>query len=106
MTTGRLAPLRRAEALRILAEHREELAAMGIDSLALFGSVARDEAGAQSDIDLLVEFDPTISVGLFKFLDIQEYLEGILGRPVDLVMRDALKRQIRDQVLAEAIDAA
>ncbi|HEX8132219.1 MAG TPA: nucleotidyltransferase domain-containing protein, partial [Actinomycetes bacterium] len=64
-------PLRREEVVRLLAAHRDELAAMGVESLALFGSVARDEAGPNSDIDLLVKLDPTASVGLFKFVEIQ-----------------------------------
>jgi predicted nucleotidyltransferase len=97
--------VKRAEVLRLLAEHRDELAAMGVEFLALFGSVARDEAGPDSDVDLLVEFEPSATVGIFRFLDIQEYLERVLGRPVDLVSREALKRQFRDQVLSEAVNA-
>ena len=46
--------LRRAEVVRLLAEHREELAELGVISLSVFGSVARDEAGPESDVDLLV----------------------------------------------------
>jgi predicted nucleotidyltransferase len=51
--------MRRDEAPRLLAEHRDEIAGFGVSSLAVFGSVARDEAGADSDIDILVEFDPS-----------------------------------------------
>ena len=98
--------MKRAEVLRLLAEHRDELAGMGVASLSVFGSVARDEAGPSSDVDLLVEFQPSARIGLFKFLDIQEYLERVLGRHVDLVARDALKRQLRDQILREAIPVA
>ena len=98
--------MKRAEVLRLLAEHRDELARMGVASLSVFGSVARDDAGPDSDIDLLVEFQPSAKVGLLRFLDIQEYLERLLGRPVDLVARDALKRQLRDQILREAISVA
>ena len=106
MTTGRLAPLRRADALRIVGEHRHELATrFHVTSLTLFGSVARDEAGPDSDVDLLVEFDPSASVGLFKFIDLQNYLEDILGRKVDLGMPDALKPRMRDRVLKEAVRA-
>jgi predicted nucleotidyltransferase len=97
--------VKRAEVLRLLAEHRDELAAMGVEFLALFGSVARDGAGPDSDVDLLVEFEPSATVGIFRFLDIQEYLERVLGRPVDLVSREALKRQFRDQVLGQAVNA-
>jgi predicted nucleotidyltransferase len=95
--------VKRTEVLNLLAEHQGELARLGVKSLAVFGSVARDEASPNSDVDLLVEFEPAAVIGLFKFQDIQEYLERVLGRPVDLVARDALKRQLREQILGEAI---
>ena len=75
-----------------------------MSSLDLFGSVARDEASADSDVDLLVEFDRPI--GLFHFFRVQQRLEEILGAPVDLVMRDAVKPQLRERIFAEAIRAA
>jgi hypothetical protein len=96
--------MRRDEALRILREHRAELDAMGVRSLSIFGSVARDEAGAESDVDLLVEFDRP--VGYFHFFDVQEQLEGWLERRVDLVTPGGLKVQLRDHILAEAVRAA
>ena len=96
--------MRRDEALRILREHRTELEAMGVRSLSIFGSVARDEAGPESDVDLLVEFDRP--VGYFHFFDVQEQLETWLERPVDLVTPGGLKHQLRDQILAEAVRAA
>ncbi len=97
--------MKRDEALRILSEHREELKEFGVKRLAVFGSVARDEAGPESDVDLLVELDGR-PFGLFKFVDLKNRLEEILGRPVDLVTEDALKRQLRDRILKEAIPAA
>ena len=57
--------MRRDEALRLLAAHREEIARFGVKSLAIFGSVARDEAGPDSDVDVLVEF--SVPVGLSHF---------------------------------------
>lgn len=104
MTAGRERGVRRDDVLRILAEHRAELAELGIGSLALFGSFARGEAGLESDVDLLVEF--TRPVGLFEVVDVKEYLEHLLGRPVHLVTRDSLKRQLRERILKEAIPAA
>jgi len=74
-----------------------------VSSLAVFGSVARGEEIAGSDIDILVEFETPVSI--FKFLDLKECLEGILGQTVDLVTRDALKPQLRDRILAEAVSA-
>ncbi|MEX2535650.1 MAG: nucleotidyltransferase family protein [Trueperaceae bacterium] len=94
----------REDVLTALREHREELARMHMRSLALFGSVARDQAALDSDVDLLVEFSKP--VGLFEFLDLKERLEQILGRPVDLVTREALKPQLKDRILSEAVRAA
>jgi len=97
--------MKRADVLRILAEHQEELERLGVLSLAVFGSVARDEAGPDSDVDLLVEFVPDAHLGLFKYVDIQQHLEQLLGRPVDLVMKTAIKRLLKEQILGEAVPA-
>lgn len=96
--------MQRNEALDILAKHRPVLSAMGVASLALFGSVARNEAEGDSDVDLLVSFDRP--VGFFHFLEVKDYLETILKARVDLVTEDALKKQLRERVLAEAVRAA
>jgi predicted nucleotidyltransferase len=96
--------MRRAEALRIIADHDAELRSLGVRSLAIFGSVARDQAGPASDVDLLVEFDRP--VGYFHVFDVQDRLEALLGCRVDLVTRGGLRPEIRDGVLAEAVRAA
>lgn len=93
--------MRRDEAVKLLAEHRDELAELGVTSLALFGSVARDEARPDSDVDLLVEVRRPM--GLFEFIGIKQRLEEIFGRSVDLIMRTALKPRLRDGALREAI---
>lgn len=73
-----------------------------IRKLALFGSVLRDDFGPESDVDVLVEFEPGQVVGL-RFIRIQEELSRLLGgRPVDLVTPKFLNRRIRDRVLADA----
>jgi uncharacterized protein len=94
----------RAQALDRIADHRGELAAMGITSVQLFGSIARDHLTPESDIDILIEFDRPI--GAFQFLDIQAYLEDVLGRRVDLVTPRAIKPRMRERILAEAVRAA
>jgi predicted nucleotidyltransferase len=101
--THRGVAMSRGEVLQRLAEHRDELVALHVRSLALFGSVARNEAGTASDVDLLVEFSKP--VGIFEFLGLKERLEEILQRRVDLVTRDALKPQLRDRILGEAVRA-
>jgi predicted nucleotidyltransferase len=96
-------PMGREEVLRRLSKHRAELERLGVRSLHLFGSLARGDARPESDVDLLVEFDKP--VGLFHFFRVQRRLEAILGRSVDLVMKDAIKRQLRTRILAEAVSA-
>ncbi len=91
----------RAEALKHLSDHRADIARLGVRSLRLFGSVVRDEARPDSDVDLLVEFDRP--VGLLQFFRVQRRLEEILGARVDLVMKDAVKPQLRGQILGEAV---
>ena len=65
--------MRRYEALTILAAHQEDLKGYGVKSLAIFGSVARDEARADSDVDLLVEFSGPVD--LFDFVCLKQYLD-------------------------------
>ena len=79
---------------------------MGVEHLSVFGSVARDEAGERSDIDILVEFTPGARIGLFEFLDIHETLAKILGAEVDLATPASLHRKLRDAILAEVVRAA
>lgn len=98
--------MEREEALRLLREHQDELRRLGVDRLALFGSVARDEAGPGSDVDLLVRLRPEARIGLFGFVRLKTRLEEILGRPVDLVTEDSVKRQLREQIFGEAVPAA
>ena len=95
--------MRRDEALAILSAHQEQLKGFGVKSLALFGSVARDEASADSDVDLLVEFEKP--VGLFTFVRLQRYLEEILGRSVDLGTPDSLKPYLREPVFKDVVYA-
>ena len=96
--------MRRQNILKILAEHRSEIEShFGVASLSLFGSVARDEAAAESDVDILVTFVKT--PGMFGFLELKEYLEHILQCPVDLVTRNALKKQFCEQIFQEVVHA-
>ena len=97
--------MNRAEVILILSKHRKELSERyGVKSLALFGSMARDEATPASDVDLLVDFDRP--VGLFGLFALQDYLEVLFGCPVDLGTPDSLKPRLRSKVLAESIHVA
>ncbi len=95
--------MKRDEVLKIIAEHREELEKLGVKSLLLFGSVARDEAGPDSDVDFLVEFKR--QGGFFQLFRVQDYLEDILGCSVDLGTEDALREHLREPVLKDVINA-
>ncbi len=94
----------REEAIARIKPHEAELRAAGLRSLALFGSVARDEQHDDSDIDLMCEIDKTRVYDLLDFIGIQLRLQDIVGRKVDLVQqafmrsgiaKDAVKDQIR-----------
>ncbi len=92
----------RDKVLQILRGHLSVLnERFGVRALALFGSVARDEATAASDVDLLVEFERPI--GLFELFALQDELEAILNCSVDVGTIDSLKPRIRSQVLEEAV---
>lgn len=91
-----------SETLALLRAHRPVLSErFGVVDSALFGSTARDEARADSDIDILVSLDSR--PGWTRQFDIQAYLEELLGRPVDLVVETALRSELRPYVEAEAI---
>jgi len=89
------------QAIEILKKNAPELEHLGVKSLALFGSTARNEATASSDVDILVEFNR--SVGLFEFVHLKILLEEMLNRKVDLVTQDALHPALRERILNEAI---
>ena len=73
-----------------------------VAELSVFGSTARGNGGPESDIDLLVTFQPDAIVGLVAFNRLRRELEDGLGRRIDLVPKDGLKPIIRDEVLTEA----
>jgi predicted nucleotidyltransferase len=97
--------MKREEVLRILSQHRGQFEQRhGVQFLALFGSVARDQVSPESDIDLLVEF--AIRPGFDGYMRLKEHLESLLGRRVDLVMTGALKPSLRPEIDREAIRVA
>jgi len=94
--------MKRDEILKTLRAHRDELRKrFGVKSLAVFGSVARGEAGPDSDVDILVEFEGRATFD--RYMGLKFFLEDLLGRRVDLVTRKALKPRMRPFVEREAI---
>ena len=93
----------RESILIILKSNRDDLKRFGVESISLFGSVARGDAGPGSDVDLLVYVERGTT--LFGLSRLKHHLEDLLGRPVDLVTPDGLRPQMRQSILAEAICA-
>ena len=94
--------MKREVVVQTLKQQNAELTGrFGVKSLLLVGSVARDEASPTSDVDLLVEFSRP--VGYFGLFALQDYLEKLLGCPVDLGTPDSLKPYLRERVMRELI---
>lgn len=96
--------MKRDEIIGLLKRHRVDLDRFGVKDVAVFGSVARDEAGRANDIDLLVDF--AARPDFDRYMDLEFILEGLLRRRVDLVTRAALKPRMRPIVEREAIRVA
>lgn len=94
----------REQVLEILRQARPELAReFGVQRLALFGSYARGDPGEESDVDVLVEVDP--SLGL-RFVDLAERIEALLGIPTDVVSRRAISPRHWVEIEKELLDVA
>lgn len=95
--------LTRQQTVDALTTIEPAIRALGVSRLALFGSVVRDQARPDSDVDLLVQFTPGAKT-YEHFLALSELLEQRLGRPVELLTTDALSPFIGPRILAEAQD--
>ena len=92
--------MNREAILRLLSDHWDDIQRFGVKSLALFGSVARGEDHADSDVDLLVEFEGPATFD--AYMELKFYLENLFGCQVDLVTTKALKPRLRSIVEKEA----
>lgn len=91
------------EILETIRAHKEEIMRrFSVRSIALFGSHARDAATAESDIDLLVEFD---DLTFDHYMDLKFFFEDVLGAPVDIVLADTLKPRLKPRIYREMIHA-
>ena len=95
--------MNRDEVLDVLRTHKATLAErFGVVDLALFGSIVRDQATDDSDVDILVRFDsPATSK---RYFGVQFYIEDLLGRPVDLVTDKALREEMRPYIEREMVN--
>ena len=74
----------------------------GVKELSLFGSSARGEMRPESDVDIMVEFEPGVRIGVIKFESLVDELEALAGRRVDLVTKRGLKPWVRPEVIKDA----
>jgi hypothetical protein len=97
--------MKRDEIIETLKEREADLRAHGVTHAAVFGSVARDEHNAKSDIDILVDLDPEIVVTMFDYAGVKDYVAGLFEGSVDVVDREALKPRVRPRAAADAVYA-
>ena len=95
----------RNEIIRVLREHKLELHRKGVVHAGLFGSQARGDTNAGSDIDILIDFDPDARLSVFDYVGLKEYIGDLFEGPVDIVSRKGLKPYLRRAVLEDLIDA-
>lgn len=92
-------------ALAVLRQHRPLLTSRHVARAALFGSVARGDAGPGSDLDIMIEFEPGASVTIYDYVATKRIIGELFDGPVDVVDRAGLNRHIRPEVEREAIYA-
>ncbi len=97
--------MNKQDAIDILVGHQAELRARGVRHAALFGSVARGEAGPQSDIDIMIELAADVSLDIFAYVELKNFIAALFPGPVDVVNKDALKPYIRPPATADSIYA-
>ena len=94
-----------SDVLQTLRTHESELRQFGVSHAAVFGSVARGEATAGSDIGVLIDLDEDRPMGIFAYARLKLYINEILGGAGDVVNRRNLKPLLRDNILRDAIHA-
>ncbi len=97
--------MKRDDVIATLREHEPELRAAGVVRLSLFGSTVRNEARADSDVDLLAAFDDTQGLSLLDVIGIENRLADLLGQPVDLIEEGTLKPRAQENASREVVRA-
>ena len=91
--------------IAVLRSHQPELQRLGVRHAALFGSLARGEAGPNSDIDIAIELDRSRQPTVYDYVGMQQFISGLFEGTVDVVDREALKPRVRERVLADLVHA-
>jgi hypothetical protein len=93
------------DVIDILRRNADTLRERGVKHAALFGSVARGEAGPESDIDILIDLDPSVGFDVFSYVGLKSFIEELFPGRVDVVNRAALKPYLRQPVAADLLHA-
>jgi len=94
--------MKREEIIAQLRRHEADLKRLGVEHLYLFGSIARGDATADSDIDLFFDYEKG-KLGLFELMDVKAFASRILGRTTDIMTRDSLHKTLRQSIEATAL---
>jgi predicted nucleotidyltransferase len=97
--------MNRQEVIARLRENEAALRARGVSHAALFGSLARGDNRPDSDIDIMIEFDPSARISIFNYAGLKDYIAGLFDGPIDVVSRDGLKAYVKPAATADAIYA-
>jgi uncharacterized protein len=97
--------MNKQDAIAILQKNADALRARGIRHAALFGSVARDEARPDSDIDIMIELAPDASLDIFNYVELKDFVASLFPDPVDVVNKDALRPHVAPSAAADSICA-
>src|SRR5947209_6880525 len=91
--------------LRKLQEHESELRNLGVQHASVFGSTARGDSRPDSDVDVLIDLDPTRPIGVFEYARVKLFIGSLLGGRSDIVNRKNLKPLLRESILRELVNA-
>jgi len=92
------------EVKKILKEHKEEVSRKyRVNEIGIFGSFVRGEQKNRSDIDILVEFEPRNIPGLLKLIEMEMYLEKLLRKKVDVVIKSGIRTELKKGILKEVV---
>jgi predicted nucleotidyltransferase len=97
--------MKREEIIARLRENEAALRQRGVAHAALFGSRARGDQGAESDTDIMIEFDPAARITVFDYAGLKNYIASLFDGRVDVVNRDGLKPYVKPAATADAIYA-
>ncbi|NTJ42037.1 DNA polymerase III subunit beta [Agrobacterium larrymoorei] len=95
--------MEKALAIRNLEKHADAVRSMGATALYLFGSTARNEAQASSDIDVFIDYDPAQKFSLLELVGIKQFLEEELSVEVDITTRNSLHPMLRHDIEQSAV---